>query len=95
MGDKWGRDPPGGGATAPIPEPILRGMLELGMQISESVNALAQNAPQFSADFALIQLALQRALAKITEAQGAAPSVSPTTTGSGFPGGLSSPGMAM
>ena len=70
-------------------------MLELGMQISESVNALAQNAPQFSADFALIQLALQRALAKITEAQGAAPSVSPTTTGSGFPGGLSSPGMAM
>jgi hypothetical protein len=70
-------------------------MLELGMQLSQSIDALAQNAPQFSADFALVQMALQRALAKITEAQGAAPSVSPTETGSGFPGGLSSPGAAL
>lgn len=79
--------PESAGAVAPqqIPAPILRGLVEAGTQIHTMLESFVQIVPQFSADFQIVALALERALAKVVEV--GAPASSPTAPGPSFPAG--------
>lgn len=68
-----------------LPEPVLRGLMDVGQQMAASLDAMAQAAPNLSTDVLLVKTALQRLLARLLES--GAPATSPTAAGAGFPAG--------
>lgn len=67
------------------PEPVLKGIMEAGVQIGLMLDQFAQATPDLAADWDAVKEALQSALGKLMVA--GAPPTGPTSPGSGFPGG--------
>ena len=77
-----------------IPPEILGGMMNEATKIDQALDAFAQITPDLAAEWLQIKDLLQRVMSKLLVA--GAPSSSPTSPGSPFPGGgVDRGGMAM
>ncbi len=94
---------PGMSSTPQVAGPgdMVRGILMMGLEMDKSFNTLSQEAPQGAQEFAQARAMLQAGLAKYLQAMGVEnpggpervpASVSPTTTGSQFPGPITGSG---
>ncbi len=81
---------PGGKPSSPGgPEQAIQSLVKIGAEIDRGLEVLASAAPQAAAEFRASKQALQAGLAKLVQAAGTAPSTSPTSVGSQFPGSMS------
>jgi hypothetical protein len=71
--------------TAGLPKDVLTGIVQTTVQMSETINSLAQIVPDLAPDLEAVRQALAVFASKVLMVGGGA--ATPTATGPGFPGG--------